>query len=151
MSPEKRFSLLSARSKADIILNWMDAHKARHLVAFDLAGTSPVTEINVVASASSARHARSLSDGLLELCAQEGFEFLRVEGYEGGVWVLADLNDVVVHILQESARELYQLESLWREVESFGLSADAKGATACDDQAEELADSHIPAEGGRLS
>lgn len=121
MTQENIFSPLPARQKADVILPWLDEHKARDLVAFDLAGSHPLTDVIIIASASSARHARSLADSLLELCGRERYEFLRLEGYEGGLWILADLNDIVVHIFQEPARELYQLESLWRGAESFRL------------------------------
>lgn len=114
MTQKKDFSTLPARDKAGVILAWLAEHKARHVSAFDLAGENPLTEVVIVVSASSARHARSLADGLLELCKRERYEFLRMEGYQGGMWVLADLNDIIVHILQEPARELYNLESLWR-------------------------------------
>ena len=70
----------------------------------------------IIASASSARHARSLADGLSEMCKQEKFEILRTEGYQEGQWVLVDLNDIIVHIFQEPVRELYRLESLWASV-----------------------------------
>ena len=115
MTQEKIFSTLPARDKAAVILHWLTEHKARNVDAFDLADSNPLTEVVIVASASSARHARSLADGLLELCHQEQYEFLRMEGYQGGMWVLADLNDIIVHIFQEPVRELYNLESLWRD------------------------------------
>lgn len=114
MTQEKKFSTLPARDKAGVILAWLAEHKARDVSAFDLAGENPLTDVIIVASASSARHARSLADGLLELCTREHYEFLRMEGYQGGMWVLADLNDIIVHIFQEPVRELYNLESLWR-------------------------------------
>lgn len=120
MTREKTFSTLPARTRAGVILAWLAEHKAFDLTAFALEG-NPLVDVVIVASASSARHARSLADGLLDLCGREHYEFFRMEGYQNALWVLADLNDIVVHIFQESTRELYNLESLWRGAEALDL------------------------------
>lgn len=120
MTQEKIFSTLPARHKADVILAWLAEHKAFDMAAFHLAD-NPLAEVAIVVSASSTRHARGLADGLLELCGREHYEFLRMEGYQNAVWVLADLNDIIVHIFQDSAREIYHLESLWHGAEALNL------------------------------
>jgi len=46
--------------------------------------------------------------------AAKRYEYLRVDGYTNGQWVLVDCNDVVVNVFQKETRELYKLESLWK-------------------------------------
>lgn len=36
-----------------------------------------------------------------------------VEGEEGGKWIVIDSGKVIVHALDEKAREYYNLEGLW--------------------------------------
>jgi len=38
---------------------------------------------------------------------------LGLEGYETSQWVLIDLGDIIVHIMQEETRSFYKLEDLW--------------------------------------
>ena len=38
---------------------------------------------------------------------------LGVEGYEGGEWVLIDLDDVIIHVFRGEKREQFDLERLW--------------------------------------
>ena len=126
MPKEKKYSTLPSAEKAPVIQNWLFEHKARDLSVFQLPEGNPLADVVIIASASSARHARSLADGLSEMCKQEKFEILRTEGYQEGQWVLVDLNDIIVHIFQEPVRELYRLESLW-------ASAPASSSTGKED------------------
>lgn len=110
---KKKYSLVSTTEKLRILMPWLREHKARDVAELDLAGRNAFTEGLIIATATSVRHAQSLADGVAELCSRENFEFLRMEGYQSGQWILVDLNDVVVNIFQEPVRELYRLENLW--------------------------------------
>lgn len=103
----------AAAQKSAVLLRWLEEHKGGRPVVIEMAGQGAFTECLVVASAASVRHAQSLADGLAHLCKENGYEFLGMEGRQTGQWILLDLNDVIVNIFQEPARELYRLESLW--------------------------------------
>jgi ribosome-associated protein len=110
----RRFSLLPALEKAAIVAQWLDEHKAHDIVTLDLAGKAPLTDVALIATVSSVRQGQSLADGVLALCKEQNFEFFHVEGQTTGQWILVDLNDVVVHLFMAEARELYNIEALWR-------------------------------------
>ena len=107
---------LSTANKLEALVAWLHEHKALQLVSLHVAGQSAWTEALVIVSARSIRHAQSLADGILAWCREHKVEFLSMEGYRAGQWILVDLNDVVVNIFQAPIRELYRLESLWAPI-----------------------------------
>ena len=111
----KKHVALPTEKKIEALRAWLQEHKALQLVSLHVADKSSWTEVLIIASASSVRHAQSLADGILAWCKAQKLEYLSVEGYQAGQWILVDLNDVVVNIFQPPTRELYRLESLWGE------------------------------------
>ena len=87
--------------------------KARDVRVFDVREMTSVTDYFLLASGTSDRHVRSMADNLVQNVKQAGQRPLGVEGQEAGEWVLIDLNDVVVHVMQSRTREFYKLEDLW--------------------------------------
>ena len=55
----------------------------------------------------------AISDKIQENLKEKSIPIISVEGKGSSEWVLLDLGDVVVNIMSKSARELYDLESLW--------------------------------------
>lgn len=68
----------------------------------------------VIATGDSNRHVRSLARNVAETVREAGGEVLGIEGEDGGEWVLVDLGDIVVHVMQAKVRAHYDLESLWQ-------------------------------------
>ena len=67
----------------------------------------------VVATATSNRQTRALAAHVQERARDEGYPVVSVEGEETGEWVLVDLGDLIVHIMQPTIRAYYNLEELW--------------------------------------
>lgn len=87
--------------------------KARDIRVLDVHDLTPLADYMVVASGTSDRHVKSLADHVIAQATAAGCPVIGIEGREGGEWVLVDLQDVVVHIMQPKAREFIKLENLW--------------------------------------
>ena len=87
--------------------------KGRDIVDLDVAEKSSVTDTMLVCSGNSKRHVVSIAENIVVQAKQAGNPPLGIEGTETGDWVLVDLGDIIVHVMQDDARDFYQLEKLW--------------------------------------
>jgi len=87
--------------------------KAKDIEVIDIRKMTTMADYIVVASGTSGRHVSSVADRLVVAAKEAGTKPLGVEGKEGSEWVLVDLNDVIVHIMQPAVRDFYKLEDLW--------------------------------------
>lgn len=87
--------------------------KGLDIKVLDVRGMTSVMDSMIIATGTSNRHVKSLADNLLEKARQQGIRPLGVEGADEGSWVLVDLGDVVVHLMQPDVRAFYNLEKLW--------------------------------------
>jgi ribosome-associated protein len=87
--------------------------KARDIVVLDVRPKTSLFNWMVIASADSTRQTKALSNNVREKLKSSGAKVYGVEGQENGEWVLVDLGDVVVHIMQPAVRKYYNLEQLW--------------------------------------
>ena len=103
----------------------LDDMKAKEIRVLDVSGLTSITDYMIIATGTSGRHVRSVAERLVENCKQADRPLLGIEGMEEGNWVLVDMQDVVVHIMQSAARDFYKLENLWdMNFHSGGASAE---------------------------
>jgi ribosome-associated protein len=98
------------------VVDALEAVKAQDIQVFD---TTPITTLFdrvVVASGTSNRQTRALAKSVHDKVREAGSPVLSMEGTDTGGWVLVDLGDVVVHIMQPVTRDHYRLEDIWGEV-----------------------------------
>jgi ribosome-associated protein len=103
------------KDKTEHIVAWLEEKQGQDIVAIDVSKICTVADVMVVVTAQNRRHAQTLADFVLAKAGEEKFEYLSMEGYANAVWVLLDLNDVLVHVFQEGERRLYDIEGLWSE------------------------------------
>ena len=97
----------------DLVVDALDDLKAVDTKIVDVRDLSSVTDFLVVASGNSSRHVKSLADNVVVKAKEAGCPPIGVEGERDADWVLVDLGDVVVHVMQPAARSFYDLERLW--------------------------------------
>lgn len=95
-----------------------------NIEAIDLSGLSGITEAILLVSGKNIRHVQALADYVLTELAERNMPYLGMEGYRGGLWILIDCNDILVHIFQESSREFYNLEGLFAEQKRIELKSE---------------------------
>lgn len=90
--------------------------KGKNAVAIDLRGQVTYTDIVVICTATSDRHmqavARRVEDDLQEVF---GITPMGREGAESSRWVLIDFGDLILHVFNGEAREVYNLEQMWAD------------------------------------
>ncbi len=97
----------------ELVTEALDDMKGKDIVTLDVRGLSTVTDYMVIATGTSNRHVKSLAEEVALQAKKAGYAPLGVEGEMANDWVLADLGDVIVHVMQADAREFYDLERLW--------------------------------------
>jgi ribosome-associated protein len=96
-----------------IVADELTLRKGENLTVIDVKDRTSVTDFMIIATATSSRHALSLAGYVTEKVKSLGVMPLGEEGGQGADWVLVDLGDVLVHIMTDASRNLYQLEKLW--------------------------------------
>ena len=103
-----------------LILTAIEDMKGEDVLELDVKGKTSVTDKLIIVSGTSSRHVKSIASNVAVEAKRNGSKPLGVEGETQGEWVLVDLGDIVVHVMQPHVRQFYDLEKLW----SFDDSAD---------------------------
>jgi ribosome-associated protein len=121
---------MDIRKKAKAVVAALEDIKARDIAAFDVTHLTSLFDRVIIATADSARQTKALAASVQEKTKALGERVFGVEGEASGEWVLLDLGDIVVHIMQPTVREYYNLEELWGQPRPRSRRARAKTKAA---------------------
>ena len=108
----------------DHVVAALEDLKGVNIVTLDVAALTPMTDYMVLVTGTSNRHVKALADTANECSKALGIQPLGIEGRESYDWVLMDLADVIVHVMNEEARSFYELERLWSSLDDATQSSD---------------------------
>jgi len=120
--------LMDIRKMEKAVVAALEDIKARDIVVLKVAHLSPLFERVIIASADSTRQVKALADNVREKLKAFGASVISTEGEASGEWVLVDLGAIVVHVMQPTIRQYYNLEELWDQPEPKKPRARKKAA-----------------------
>jgi ribosome-associated protein len=97
----------------DLIVDALEEGKGQDITKLNVRNMTSVTDWMIVASGTSSRHVKALVDNVAQRAKAAGHRPIGIEGESGAEWVLLDLQDALVHVMQPKVREFYNLEKLW--------------------------------------
>lgn len=105
---------MDIRKLQRIVVDALEDIKGKDIEVINTRKLSDMFARVVIASGDSNRQVRALARNVAEKVREAGGEVIGVEGEDGGEWVLVDLGDIVVHVMQPNVRKYYDLEALWQ-------------------------------------
>jgi ribosome-associated protein len=96
-----------------IVVDALEDIKGKQIEVIDTHKLTPLFERMVIATGDSNRQVKALAHNVQVKVKEAGGEVISAEGEDTGEWVLVDLGDIVVHVMQPAVRAYYNLEELW--------------------------------------
>ena len=107
--------MLNIQEKTQAIVDALEEIKANDISVIDTSKKSSLFDRMIIASANSNRQTRALAQNVVKRLEEKGETVNSTEGEKGGEWVLIDLGEVLVHVMQPAVRAYYSLEELWEK------------------------------------
>lgn len=96
-----------------LVFDALEDVKGQDIQVFDTTEITSLFDRVCVVSGTSNRQTKALAAAVRDKVKENGGNIVGMEGEGTGEWVLVDLGDMVVHIMQPAIRAYYRLEELW--------------------------------------
>jgi ribosome-associated protein len=98
-----------------VVVDALEDVKGQDIVLFDTTNLTSLFDRIAVVSGTSNRQTKALAASVRDKVKEAGGDVVGLEGEDTGEWVLVDLGDMIVHIMQPAIRQYYRLEEIWGE------------------------------------
>ena len=127
-----------------LVVDALEDVKAQDIVVYDTTHLTSLFDRIAIASGTSNRQTKALAASVRDKVKANGGNIVSLEGEDTGEWVLVDLGDMIVHIMQPAIRAYYRLEEIWGDKEvKMGAAKRARKTAASDDAAPKKAARHL--------
>jgi len=96
-----------------VVVDALEDVKGQEIVLFDTTHLTSLFDRIAVVSGTSNRQTKALAASVRDKVKEAGGYVVGLEGEDTGEWVLVDLGDMIVHIMQPAIRQYYRLEEIW--------------------------------------
>jgi ribosome-associated protein len=96
-----------------VVVDALEDVKGQDIAVFDTTHLTSLFDRIAVVSGTSNRQTKALAASVRDKVKGLGGDVIGMEGEDTGEWVLVDLGDMIVHIMQPAIRQYYRLEEIW--------------------------------------
>lgn len=96
-----------------LVVDALEDVKGQDIVVFDTIHLTSLFDRIAIVSGTSNRQTKALAASVRDKVKDAGGDIVGMEGEDTGEWVLVDLGDMIVHIMQAPIRAYYRLEEIW--------------------------------------
>src|ERR1700716_3229221 len=100
-----------------LVVDALEDVKGQDITVFDTVHLTSLFDRIAVVSGTSNRQTKALAASVRDKVKDAGGDVIGMEGEDTGEWVLVDLGDMIVHIMQPAIRAYYRLEEIWGDKE----------------------------------
>lgn len=119
---------MDIRKLQRLVVDALEDVKGTDIRVFNSTGLTQLFDRVIIASGTSNRQTKALAASVRDKVKSAGGHIVSIEGEETGEWVLVDLGDAIVHVMQPAIRAYYNLEEIWGAKPVSMRSLDAVGA-----------------------
>jgi len=112
-----------------LVVDALEDVKGQDITVFDTVHLTSLFDRIAVVSGTSNRQTKALAASVRDKVKEAGGDVVGIEGEDTGEWVLVDLGDMIVHIMQPAIRQYYRLEEIWGDKPVKLGAAKRKGTT----------------------
>ena len=119
-----------------LVVDALEDVKGQDITVFDTVHLTSLFDRIAVVSGTSNRQTKALAASVRDKVKDAGGHVIGIEGEDTGEWVLVDLGDMIVHIMQPAIRQYYRLEEIWGDKPVKLGAAKRKGTTEASEAAQ---------------